>query len=145
MSVDIYVDTSDYDTKISTVRTAIEEFIPRMIQDGTAIIQQEMANQVPVKTGNLRASISSDISHDESTTGTNTGYGRFVDQPTAPHFIRPTIGKFLHFRIDGQDVYAREVFHPGTKGAFFIQGTMNAVVGPLKELGKAIWSELVTR
>lgn len=145
MSVSITVDTSDYDRKIGLVRAGIAEFIPRMVTEGTPLIQQEMANQVPVKTGRLRASINSVISQDQSITSTNTGYGLFVDQPTQPHFIRPKIGQFLRFMIDGRMVYARQVYHPGTKGNFFIQRTLDIVVPQLSDLAKGIWNSLVNK
>lgn len=145
MSVSITVDTSDYDRKIGLVRAAIDEFIPQFITEGTPIIQQEMANQVPVKTGKLRASIYSEVDTNQSITRTNTGYGLFVDQPTKPHVIRPNIAKFLHFRIDGQDIYAKEVFHPGTKGNFFILRTLDVVVPQLTDLAKSIWDSLVNK
>lgn len=145
MSVSITVDTSDFDRKIGLVRAGIDEFIPRMVTEGTPIIQQELANQVPVKTGRLRASINSEISQDMSTTGTHTGYGLFVDQPTQAHFIRPVIGQFLRFMIDGRMVYARQVYHPGTKGNFFIQRTMNIIVPQLTDLAKGIWESLVNK
>ncbi len=138
MSVSITVDTSDFDRKIGLVRAGIDEFIPRMVTEGTPIIQQELANQVPVKTGRLRASINSEISQDMSTTGTHTGYGLFVDQPTV-------IGQFLRFMIDGRMVYARQVYHPGTKGNFFIQRTMNIIVPQLTDLAKGIWESIVNK
>lgn len=143
MSVNISVDTSDWDRKIGIVRASITQFIPRFITDGTELIQQEMANQVPVKTGRLRASISSDISGQYSETGTHTGYGLFVDQPTKPHTIRPNISRFLHFQIGGQDIYAREVQHPGTAGNFFIRRTIDVIIPKLHELARQIWASLV--
>ena len=143
MSVSITVDTSDYDRKIGLVRSAIGAFPRQLILEGTPIIQQEMANQVPVKTGKLRASIYSELDENQSITSTNTGYGLFVDQPTKPHFIRPNISKFLHFKIDGQDIYAKEVYHPGTKGNFFIQRTVDIVMPQLLDVARSIWASLV--
>lgn len=127
------------------VRSGIEEFTRAIIQEGTPLIQTEMANQVPVKTGRLRASIYSEMDELQSSTKTNTGYGLFVDQPTRPHVIRPNIAKFLHFQIGGVDIYTKEVNHPGTKGNFFIQRTLDIVVPQLRDLSASIWSSLVNR
>lgn len=140
-SVTIEVDTSDYDRKIANVRAGIDDFRREFIQQGTILIQQEMANFL----GNQINSISSEIDEFESITGTHTGYGLFVDQPTAPHVIRPNISKFLRFTIGGQVIYAREVQHPGTKGKFFIQRTLDIVMPQLLDVAKSVWSGLVNR
>jgi len=145
MSVSIRVDTSDYDRKIGLVRAGIDEFLPMIITEGTPLIQQEMANQVPVKTGRLRASISSELGQNESETSTNTGYGLYVDQPTQPHIIYPRIAKFLRFQIDGIWIRASSVNHPGTKGNFFIQRTVDVIMPQLHDLAKSIWSSLVNK
>jgi hypothetical protein len=116
---------------------------PRLVLEGSEIIQQEMANQAPVRTGNLRASISSDISEDQSITGTHTGYGLFADQPTAPHTIYPNVAKMLRFNIGGQDIFARQVEHPGTKGSFFVLSTVAIVKPRILELAKQIFLELM--
>ena len=143
-NVSINIDTSQWDALAEKVRMSIDEFIPRVIQEATPIIQQSMADNVPVKTGRLRASISSEIGRNYSVTSTNTGYGKFVDQPTAAHFIRPVIGQFLRFEIAGQVIYARQVYHPGTKGTFFIQKTLTDVQGRILEIAKTVWSGLVS-
>ncbi len=143
MSVTLHVDTSDWDRKSELVRASIIDFIPRFTRDGTELVQQELANQVPVKTGNLRASISSVISGNSSETGTHTGYGKFVDQPTKPHSIRPNISHFLHFNIGGEDIFAKEVQHPGTMGKFFIRATASIVIPKLKDLARQIWISMV--
>jgi hypothetical protein len=42
-------------------------------------------------------------------------YGEFVREGTQPHVIRPVTAKALHFQIEGVDVFATRVNHPGTK------------------------------
>lgn len=39
--------------------------------------------------------------------------GFLLENGTAPHTIYPVNAKFLHFLIDGKDVYAKKVEHPG--------------------------------
>lgn len=60
------------------------------------------------------------------TTATRTGanaelynsapHARFVILPTRAHEIRPRRARFLRFEVNGRTVYARRVWHPGTKG-----------------------------
>lgn len=48
--------------------------------------------------------------------GTNDPIFGYVDLGTEPHIIRPTRAKFLHFTASsGEEVFAKEVNHPGTK------------------------------
>lgn len=143
MNLIITVDTSKQDQLLENVRKSIIEFGPRFIMEATPLIQQTMAQNVPVKTGKLRVSISSEINGSESVTSTNTGYGLFVDQPTKAHIIRPNISKFLRFSIVGQTIYARQVNHPGTPGAFFIQKTVDMISEGIVNIGKAVWNELM--
>lgn len=42
-----------------------------------------------------------------------------------PHIIRAKNGKALHWRVDGQDYYAKLVRHPGNKPHNFIQDTLD--------------------
>lgn len=41
---------------------------------------------------------------------------RFVIEPTKPHAIEPKNASVLHFSIGGEEVFAKSVWHPGTKG-----------------------------
>ena len=48
-------------------------------------------------------------------------YALYVHEGTKPHTILPKkAGGVLHFMIDGQDVFARSVNHPGTKANKFL-------------------------
>lgn len=141
--ITITVDTSQWDDLSARLSNTLTSFVRTFLQQGTEVIQQTMANTVPVKTGNLRASINSEINDTQSITRTNTGYGLFVDQPTAQHVIRPNISKFLRFQIGSQVIYAKEVFHPATKGAYFIQNTVDQVSSQLKTIAMNVWNSLI--
>lgn len=53
----------------------------------------------------------------------------FVIEPTKPHDIEPKHGDFLHFVIDGQDVFTRgPVHHPGTPGND-VPGKLQGAIG----------------
>lgn len=47
---------------------------------------------------------------------------------TRPHVIRATHGKMLRFKQGGRVVYAKQVFHPGTRPNHFLTDAMRAVV-----------------
>lgn len=47
--------------------------------------------------------------------GTSDEIFRFVDEGTKAHIIRPVRAKFLHWTDGGEDFFAKEVHHPGTK------------------------------
>ena len=42
----------------------------------------------------------------------NLGY--LLETGTSPHLIEPVFAKVLHFEINGEDIFARRVNHPGT-------------------------------
>lgn len=61
---------------------------------------------------------------------------KFVDEGTKAHIIRPVNRKFLRWNngpggVGGDDVFAREVHHPGYKGS------------KISESVQAIWSDLM--
>jgi hypothetical protein len=76
----------------------------------------------PVKTGRLRRSIHNvmkNIMHGEVSTATE--YAKFVELGTRAHAITPKKAKVLAFKVDGRMVFAKRVWHPGTKGQFYMK------------------------
>lgn len=49
-----------------------------------------------------------------STQGKQWYLGQLLETGTSPHLIYPVNAKYLHFLIDGKDVYTKLVHHPGT-------------------------------
>lgn len=49
-----------------------------------------------------------------SSNGTEYNLGYLLETGTSPHLIEPVNSNVLHFLINGQDVYAKRVNHPGT-------------------------------
>lgn len=70
----------------------------------------------PVDTGNLEASISTDVDPDGlgGVVGPTAEYGADVEYGTEAHVIRAHDGGYLRFTVGGQLVFVREVHHPGT-------------------------------
>lgn len=62
---------------------------------------------------------------------------KFLEEGTGPHTIRPKPGKrALKFTINGRDVFAKKVEHPGTEALHFVFNVMN---------DKSKWAELSKR
>jgi hypothetical protein len=47
-------------------------------------------------------------------------YASYVEWDTRAHEIRPRLRRALRFTIEGRDVFAARVMHPGTRGAHFM-------------------------
>lgn len=77
--------------------------------------------------GQLRRSIFSQATDTATTiegkvaTGADTPYAKYVELGTAAHDIVPTKAKALAFMLDGKQVFAKSVHHPGTKGQLFMR------------------------
>lgn len=97
-------------------------------------ILAEMEARAPVKTGNLRKSLSVRVDTDRVTIGPNmrqAPYAGYVEFGTAPHTILPKRGKYLVFTIGGKKVFARKVNHPGTQAQPYVAPAFEAWVDSL--------------
>ena len=122
MSLRIDLDTRDYDTKMRFFRNNLPQLPPKAVKGATDIIEKNMVQVVPVKTGNLRESIKKRVTGIFGIVETTAGYGKFVDEDTKPHKI---IGNpFLAFPFRGKIIIRRSVNHPGTKGQQFRRKTL---------------------
>ena len=87
MSLRIDLDTRDYDVKMSLFRVNIPTFPTKAVRGATDIIDKNMVQVVPVKTGELKASIRKSVIGNQGKVETTSGYGLFVDKDTKPHKI----------------------------------------------------------
>ncbi|MHB8603896.1 MAG: phage virion morphogenesis protein [Thermoplasmatota archaeon] len=94
--------------------------------------------------GQLMGSIRASIESDRVTIGPNVPYAGWVDTGTQPHVIRPVNGSFLHFVVNGQDVYATEVHHPGFAGHHYVEETARRIEQPVARLLEARLGEVWT-
>lgn len=95
----------DYETnKIEEVKT--------IVKDTALKIQANAKQRTPVDTGDLKRSISVDISQDELSAKifTEVEYAPHVEFGTAPHLIKTQDATTLS---DGNNTYGKEVEHPG--------------------------------
>jgi hypothetical protein len=111
-------------------------------ESGSEVTVGFMQGIVPVKTGFLRDSVTTEFSANGFSVFPTAPYAKFVDQPTKPHRIFPREARVLRwFGEGGSPIFSAYVFHPGTKGVFFIKRTKEGVKQVLKDLYTMIWRE----
>lgn len=92
-------------------------------------VQNGARRRVNVDTGRLRSSLNVEgpIVRNGAAgvrVGTNVEYAIYVHEGTRPHLIRPQARAALRFQAGGGVVYARRVFHPGTRGNPFLRDAL---------------------
>jgi HK97 gp10 family phage protein len=113
-----------------------------------AVLTVEAAakRESPVKTGNLRRSITSRVERggDRGIVGTNARYARAVHEGTRPRVIRPRRARALFWR--GARHPVKSVRHPGTRANPFLERAMRvskpAVERELAAWGGKVWSSV---
>lgn len=133
-------------------REALEHWLPRAALWTRMRLQENILarTQTVGRTGNLRKKISAEFGNEGFSLWMRTDYASFVDQPTRPHEIKARNKQFLAFPAQGgiitrrratghvrtrfvsptgkstygAAVFTRRVMHPGTRGAFFVDATM---------------------
>jgi hypothetical protein len=111
-------------------------------EQGSEVTVGFMQGIVPVKTGFLRDSVTTEFSAKGFSVYPTAPYAKFVDQPTKPHRIFASKARVLRwFGEGGSPIFAAFVQHPGTKGSFFVKRTAEGVKQVLKELYTMIWRE----
>lgn len=144
-------------------REGLARAVAAWIAQGAVLVEHTMKDQVDQRTRARRSrQIAPSVQVLEraatrATIGPTHEAALFVDQPTRPHVIEPRTKKalafplaggvravrgakmFTRFRFGGKtvlrpSVFARRVFHPGTRGLFFVDATADAVQKPLEEL-----------
>ena len=104
---------------ISEIEKALEIALPKI----AIRLQNELILAAPVDTGRLRNSIR--VTSDKNTLTINlVGYALYVEFGTNPHIIRPKDKEALKFKIGKENVFAKEVHHPGTRPNPFIRNTI---------------------
>lgn len=82
-------------------------------------IERAAKRMVGVDSGELRADIHYRIRHDQAgpfvEVGADLPYAKMHHDGTVPHVIAARNTRFLRFTQRGRVVYARRVYHPGTR------------------------------
>ncbi|MCZ6583052.1 MAG: hypothetical protein O6761_07785 [Thaumarchaeota archaeon] len=123
MSLRIDLDTNDYDVKMRLFRNVLPQFPAEAVKGSTGIIEKNMVQVVPVKTGTLRDSIKKSVSGFQGKVETTAGYGLFVDEDTKRHKIEGN--PLLAFIWRGKITIRASVMHPGTTGQQFRRKTLD--------------------
>lgn len=122
MSVRIFWDSKSLDElteRLNKFPIIFSEFL----EEAGGITADQMRDNAPVKTGALWSSIRIDVGPKSVRVYPTVPYAPFVERGTGPHIIRPVTAQALHFFINGEEVFAKEVHHPGFPGRFFIRKT----------------------
>lgn len=65
----------------------------------------------------------------------------YLEFGTRPHVILPK-GEALKFEIEGETIFAKSVFHPGTKPLGFVRLTQDDLNKSAKEIGERLLSNI---
>lgn len=133
--------TSVASADVSRLAAALRETAQRsgvttqqvVVQSANQILA-EMEVRVPVRTGNLRRSLSIEVHGDSVVIGPNSEqapYAGYVEFGTKPHTISAKSGGYLVFEIGGRKVFARKVHHPGTRPQPYVMPAFNEWVDSL--------------
>jgi hypothetical protein len=149
------------------VRRSIRTWLGLAGHETAGTMRRVIAERVSHRaTGHLMRSVAVDVGTTSATVGPTAEYAEWVDQPTRPHVIEsrgpwalafPSAGAKSGFRAGRRAsvfkfggkttvrglVYARRVFHPGTKGLHFIDETARRIEEPVTRLlDETLTSEL---
>jgi len=82
--------------------------------------QAEASRRVPVDTGALRDDISIDRGDRWAEIWNTLHYAPHVNFGTDAHTITPNEAEALRFEVDGREVFAAKVEHPGTPATYYM-------------------------
>lgn len=122
-------DLKDLSTYLGNIEENIESAIIKAQRETAESICQDAKNLAPKDTGryaesihvtdtqvlgnNVLTSIVTDATVTAKSNGNEYNLGKLLEEGTNPHEIRPVEANVLHFQIDGEDIFAKLVHHPG--------------------------------
>jgi len=112
-------------------------------EEGSLFVMAEMRQQVPIRTGFLRESITTTITPYGFTVYPSASYAAAVEKGVGPRTIFPVTAKVLRFETEaGAVIFTKYVKHPGFLGRFFVKRTAEAVRERLAELMRQIFGRV---
>jgi hypothetical protein len=87
--------------------------------------------EVPIKTGQLRRSITMDYRPISVSIYPTVKYALPVHEGSKPHIILPVRKTVLAFKKGGKMIFARRVNHPGNKPNKFVERTVSKSESPI--------------
>ncbi|MCD5383823.1 HK97 gp10 family phage protein [candidate division WOR-3 bacterium] len=108
---------------IDIIVVQIEEAFQRLSNDLDGVVQEmleiaamtaetKLKEAAPVDTGELRASIGFSINEEEAIVGSDRPHAWILRGMKAMTIV-PRTAKMLRFEIDGKEIFAKSVDHPG--------------------------------
>lgn len=95
------------------------------------------------RTGNTRRAIHGGAERTAKGTAVYLAHGSevglYMEEGTRPHAIRPRRKKALRFVIDGKEVFAKRVNHPGTSPRPVVGPTVESSFTKIKEAVRRYW------
>lgn len=122
-------DISQLSFKLDKVKKNMIKNLVEAQRETAEEIRKDVKTLAPKKTGKYSNSIKIDDTQIEknkittkiytdsvviSSKGTHYNLGYLLETGTSPHLIEPVFAKVLHFQINGEDIFAKRVNHPGT-------------------------------
>lgn len=136
------VDHSGADLKFELLEQGIPDLGQQFIEQGSAIGEQDLIANVPVKTGFLRSTVGRVVSYFRAEIFTASGYGKAVNDGYPAHIIRAKNANFLRFEVNGHVVFRKQVLHPGFAGHHFKERTVEGMIPKLDSLGESLLQDL---
>jgi HK97 gp10 family phage protein len=128
----------------SDVEGRLDRALERALKRTALQVERSAKERAPVDTGTLRASIQTlDAGQLRKIVGTNVEYAPDVEFGTGPHVIEPDDAEALRFTVDGEEVFAARVEHPGTEAQPFLRPSLREHQDTLaREIQQAVRDEL---
>ncbi len=102
----------------------ISKAIKNSIKEVSNELLNDIRSKAPVRSGALRSSFNLNFKEDLNSvkiTLSSLPYALMVDQGTKAYTITPNSVKTLRFTINGKEIFAKSVTHPGIRGRSYIQ------------------------
>lgn len=105
--------------------------LEKATKDAGKFILATEKSEVPVKTGQLRRSITLDYRPISVSIYPTVKYAIPVHEGSRPHTISPRSKSVLRFKKGGKIIFAKRVMHPGNKPNKFVERTVNKSENPI--------------
>lgn len=111
----------------------VSKELEKATKDAGKLILATEKSEVPIKTGQLRRSITLEYKPISVSIYPTVKYALPVHDGSKPHVIMAK-GKALVFKKDGKLIFARRVNHPGNKPNPFVERTVSKTESPVNNL-----------
>lgn len=144
MSLFVEIDDGRLVLAFRQLTNQIPEAPTRWLNEGAEIVKALAQEEAPFRTGSLRESIAvRQTAPLERQIIAEADHAVFVVKGTRPHRILPKRAKALHFFVDGGEVFATRVEHPGTQSNPFMERAKQRALAPLRELASKLLQEIL--